>query len=221
MQPKAIFFIGLPGAGKDEQARRLIEKYGFEQVPSSQLLQKKFDSNPNDPIIKHEIELNKSGKLNSGPFTADVVMEFVYPLAAQGKGFVFSGSPRTVAEAEVEIPAMQKVYGKENVILILLELSKEAARWRIEHRRICRAHKHPIPWTPETEKLTVCPIDGSELFVRPLDAPKLVDTRFKEYEELTEPTIPVFEANGVPIFRIDATKSIEEMHRDIVAVVER
>ncbi len=221
MKPQAVFFIGLPGSGKDTQAELLVKEYGFQQVPSSQLIQKKLDADPDDPVIKHEIELNKSGKLNSGPFVANIVMEFVEPRAKQGAGFVFSGSPRTVAEAEVEIPAMQRVYGTESVILILLELSKDEARKRIATRRLCRAHKHPIPWTAETEKLTACPIDGSELYVRPLDAPELVDTRFKEYAELTEPTIPVFEANGVPIFRIDAMKSIPTMHQDIVAAVER
>lgn len=221
IKPQAVFFIGRPGSGKDTQAQLLMEEYGFEQVPSSQLIQKKFDADPNNPIIKYEIELNKTGKLNSGPFVAGIIMDFVQEQAPKGTGFVFSGSPRTVAEADVEIPAMQKVYGKDNVILILLVLDKDEARRRIITRRFCRAHKHPIPATPEFAHLTVCPQDGSELYVRPLDDPKLVDTRFKEYEELTEPTLKVFEVNGVPFFMIDATKTIEGMHQDIVAAVER
>jgi adenylate kinase len=221
MKPQAIFFIGRPGSGKDTQAQLLMEEYGFMQVPSSQLIQKKLDANPDDPIIKQEIELNKTGELNSGPFVANVIMEFVREHVSDGAGFVFSGSPRTVAEAEVEIPEMQKVYGKDNVILLLLVLDKEEARHRILTRRLCRANKHPIHATPEFAHLKVCPQDGSELYVRELDDPKLVDTRFKAYEELTEPTIKIFEANGVPFFMIDATKTIEGIHHDIVAAIER
>lgn len=221
MKPQAVFFIGRPGSGKDTQAEMLMQEYGFQQVPSSQLIQKKLDSDPNDPIIKHEIELNKSGKLNSGPFVANIILEFIRAYAVEGTGFVFSGSPRTVTEAEVLIPEMQNVYGKENVILILLELDKEEARHRITTRRLCKANKHPIPATPEFAELKACPQDGSELYVRDLDDPKLVDTRFKAYEELTEPTIPIFEKNGVPIFKIDAMKTIQGMHQDIVAAVER
>lgn len=221
MQTKVIFLVGIPGAGKDEQAGRLVQEYGFRQVPSSQLIDEEFKAHPDDPEVQSEMARNKSGLLNSPKFVAKLIMRFVEQQAKEGATFVFSGSPRTIEEAEVEIPAMQRLYGVEGVILVMLVLDKEVARWRITHRRICRAHKHPIAWTPETEKLTACPIDGSELFVRPLDDPKLVDTRFKEYEEFTAPTLQVFEKYGVPFFVIDATKSIEGMHQDIAAAVER
>ncbi len=221
MQRQAIFFVGRPGSGKDEQARRLVDEYGFQPVPSSQLIDQEFKAHSDDPDVQNEMARNKAGLLNSPKFVAKLIMRFVESHAAEGAGFVFSGSPRTIEEAEVEIPAMQKLYGSENVILVMLVLDKEVARWRIEHRRICRAHKHPVPWTPETEKLTTCPIDGSELFVRPLDAPELVDTRFRKYEELTEPTLKIFEKYGVPFFPIDATKSIEAMHQDVAVAVER
>lgn len=221
IQPQAIFFIGVPGSGKDTQAELLVEEYGFESVPSSQLIQEEFEANPNDSEVKSEIIRNKTGLLNSPKFTAKIIMRFVEPRAKAGSGFVFSGSPRTVSEAEVEIPAMQNVYGKEDVILILMELNREEARRRITTRRLCRAHKHPIPATPEFAHIKACPKDGSELYVRDLDNPTLVDTRFKVYDEETAPTIEVFKKYGVPIFRVDASQSIQGIHQDVVAAVER
>ena len=221
MQPRAIFFIGIPGSGKDTQALLLMEEYGFEQVPSSQLIQEEFEARPDDPEVQREIKRNKDGLLNSPKFVARLIMRFVEPRAKEGAGFVFSGSPRTVEEAEVEIPAMQRFYGEENVILILMDLQRDEARRRITTRRLCKAHKHPIPATPEFDHIKVCPKDGSELYVRELDNPALVDTRFKAYDEETAPTVPIFSAFGVPIFRVDASQSIQGIHQDVVAAIER
>jgi len=42
-------------------------------------------------------------------------MQEVEHVAQEGRGVIFSGSPRTMGEAEVEIPTLIEVYGKEGV----------------------------------------------------------------------------------------------------------
>ncbi|MCC6405342.1 MAG: nucleoside monophosphate kinase [Candidatus Yanofskybacteria bacterium] len=221
LRPQAVFFVGAPGSGKDTQAGLLIEEFGFIQVPSSKLILAKFAANPDDPVIREEKRKFDTGELNSGPFVAEIMMEFVRPVAAQGKGLIFSGSPRTVFEAEIEVPEMVKVYGADSVLVINLVIPDEVASSRIATRRLCRAHNHPIPATPEFASLTTCPKDGSELYVRELDDPSKTGTRFSEYRKLTEPTLNTFRANGVPIFAIDASQSIQAIHQEVVGALER
>lgn len=221
LRPQAVFFVGAPGSGKDTQAGLLIEEFGFIQVPSSKLILAKFAANPDDPVIREEKRKFDTGELNSGPFVAEIMMEFVRPLAAQGKGLIFSGSPRTVFEAEIEVPEMVKVYGADSVLVINLVIPDEVASSRIATRRLCRAHNHPIPATPEFASLTTCPKDGSELYVRDLDDPSKTGTRFSEYRKLTEPTLNTFRANGVPIFPVDAAQSIQAIHQEVVGALER
>jgi adenylate kinase len=221
MSNQVIICIGIPGTGKDTQAIRLVEEYGIVQVPSSKLLLAKFAANPDDPDIQREKEFFDTGKLNSGPFVAGVIMEFVRPLAARGVGLVFSGSPRTIHEAEVEFPELLRLYGDRNVRVIHFVLSEEDARARIAGRRFCKANKHPIPVGPEYDALTACPKDGSPLERRALDDAHLQDQRFEEYRNLTEPCLKAALKYGIAVFPVNASKSIEAIHHDIVAVVER
>lgn len=221
MSNQVIICIGIPGTGKDTQAIRLTEEYGISQVPSSKLLLAKFAANPDDPVIKQEKHLFDTGALNSGPFVAEVIMEFVRPLAQQGTGLIFSGSPRTIHEAQVEYPELLQLYGDRNVRVIHFVLSEQEARARIAKRRFCKAHKHPIPGGPDFDGLTACPKDGSPLERRPLDDAHLQDKRFAEYHELTEPCLEEAQRFGLAVFPVDASKSIEAIHHDIVAIVER
>ena len=221
LSKQVIILIGPPGSGKDTQALRLEEEYGMAQVPSSKIIRAKFAENPDDPVIQQEKVKFDTGLLNTPVLVAEWIMEFVRPLAAKGQGLVFSGSPRTPHEAEVEFPELLKLYGERNVRVILVLLSEGDARSRIAVRRFCKANKHPIPNTPEFAKLTTCPKDGSPLERRALDDASLQDTRFKEYQQLTEPCLKIAEKFGVRIFPIDGRKPIEEIHHDIVDIIER
>lgn len=218
MSNQVIILIGPPGSGKDTQAIWLAEEYDTIQVPSSQIIRAKFAQNPDDPVIKHEEELFRTGKLNTPELVAEWIMEFVRPLAVQEKGLVFSGSPRTFYEAEVEFPELLKLYGERNVRVIHMQLSDDEARRRIADRLLCKANKHPYA---ASSGLTVCPKDGSPLEHRSLDDAALQDVRFQEYHQRTEPCLEVAKKHGVAVFEVDAAKSEEAIHHDIVEIVER
>lgn len=218
MSNQVIILIGPLGSGKDTQAIRLAEDYGLVQVPSSKIIGNKFTEHPDDPIIKREIEINKSGELNTPEVVAEWIMEFVRPLAAKGQGLVFSGSPRTYYEAEVEFPELLQLYGERNIRVIHMEISDERARARIARRLFCKANKHPYSID---DGFTVCPKDGSPLERRALDEESLQDVRFKEYHERTEPCLEIAKKFGVAVFDIDADRSPDAVHHDIVEIVER
>ena len=218
---KVVIFIGPPGSGKDTQANLLVEEFGMVQMPSSKLLREKFATNPDDPEVVHEQELFDTGKLNSPVFVANVMLDFVRACAKQGKGIIFSGSPRTVGEVKAEIPVLSELYGVQHVTVLFLNLEREESKRRIAGRRFCRANSHPVPGSSEFSHLKVCPLDGSELYARPLDNPALLDTRFKEYHMLTEPCLAVLKEAGFTIHELDGSKTIQGIHQEIIGILER
>jgi adenylate kinase len=219
--PRVVLLLGAPGAGKDTQADRLVEEAGFMPIPSSQIIQKKFAENPDDPEVMRERERYDKGFLVAPELVGKWIMEYVRDALPAGKPLVFSGSPRTVPEGKVELKTLDGLVGLENVVAINLALDESVARERILKRRFCRAHKHPIPGAPEFSHLTKCPIDGSELYVRPLDDPKLLDQRFEEYHTLTAPTIELIRSSGMPFYTIDGSLPILAIHQQIMDILER
>lgn len=218
---QVAIFIGPPGSGKDTQTEFLHEEYGFVTMPSSQIIRAKFAESPDDPVIVREKELFDTGKLMTPEVVVEWMMEFVRVQASQGHSMVFSGSPRTPHEARVEAVELPKLFGPRGVVVFHLQLDEQEARARIAKRRFCKAKNHVIPGTPEFEHITTCPKDQSELFVRPLDDATLQDTRFAEYRELTEPCVQILQEAGCAVHVIDASKTIQGIHQDIVGILER
>lgn len=216
-----VIFIGPPGSGKDTQANRLVEEYGFVQVISSKILREKFAANPEDPTIRREQKNYDEGKLISPVLISEWILEFVQPEVARGKSLVFSGSPRTPHEGGVEFPAFQKLYGPQNIMVMYLDITLDEIKRRISGRRFCKANAHPIPGAPEFAHLTACPIDGSPLERRALDNPDLIRTRMEEFQTRTLPLIDIAAKFGIPVFTLDGNRSIEAVHHDVVGILER
>ena len=91
-----IIFIGAPGSGKGTQSREFIEKYGFVQLSTGDLLR---------AAIKEGRELGVLAKsfMDQGKLVPDdVIVGLVrdYLTAQAGKSVIFDGFPRTVAQAE-------------------------------------------------------------------------------------------------------------------------
>ncbi len=219
--PQAIVLIGPPGSGKDTQAAYLVEELGFVSVPSSKIIRAKFDAHPDDPVIREQKRIYDAGLLNDPVLVSEWILEFVRPLALQGQSVVFSGSPRTAHEADVEFPALQELYGVEYVRVVYLEISLEESTRRIAGRRFCVAQGHVFPGSPESEQLVACPQDGSALIRRELDAPELIATRHQQYLDRTFPVIEIARTLGVPVFSLEGGKEIEAVHHDIVGIIER
>ncbi len=63
--------------------------------------------------------------------------------------------------------------------------------------------------------------DRLEYRGRPDDHDHAIEARFSAYEKATHPILKYFEDAGVPIFEVDAERSIEEVHDAIVQAVNQ
>ncbi len=219
-QKQVIILIGPPGSGKGTQADLLAEDEGIVHLETSKIIEEKLkNGDSGDPVLAQARNDFKSGKLVDPAVVTSWVIEKVRGLAAQGKGIVFSGSFRTVYEAEHEIPVSEELYGKGNIHILSIVLSEEESVKRNSFRRICKANRHPIPNFPEYEKITRCPQDDSEIETRVLDKPETIRVRYQTYLKETEPVLAVFARYGYQVTVINGEQPIRKVHDDIKDVL--
>ncbi|MCX8016031.1 MAG: nucleoside monophosphate kinase [Patescibacteria group bacterium] len=204
--PKILIFYGPPGAGKDTQAKRVAFKSGAHIVSSSKLIEEKiFDPNlQNDPIIQRERKNYESGALCTPEWVTEIINNKVKELYQKNISLIFTGSPRTLYEAENEIPFWESIYNKENIFVIVINLTDESSIFRNSHRRICEKCGYPVIYSFETEMWQFCPMCGGKIVDRGiLDNPETIKVRLVEYRERTKPVIDYFINRGYSIIEID------------------
>ncbi len=216
-----VILIGPPGSGKGTQAELLADKFGLVHLETSKLGEAKINDQElvkSDPEVAEAKRLYDMGQLFPPPWTVKLVAEKIKELSEKNRGIVFSGSPRTLFEAEAELPTLEEFYGKENIKIFNIELSEHSSVERNSNRRICEKNRHPIPDFPEFKTLTECPKDGSKLIARPLlDATtEKIIFRYKVYLERTQPVIVSLKERGYKITEINGDQLIDKVFKDIV-----
>jgi len=228
---QVIILFGPPGAGKGTQAELLSDKLNLYYFETSKALEDKFreaeglsESSPERLIdvggskydILNEKKLWKEGILCSPPFVAYLVKEKIKKLSEERKNLILAGSPRTLIEGKEVVPLLKKLYGAENIKVILIEISPEQTVYRNSNRRLCELMRHPILYAEETENLSICPLDGSKLIKRAgLDDPETIKIRLKEYKERTFPLVDYFKAEGLKVSEINGEQSVSDVYKDI------
>ena len=236
MKKQVIILFGPPGAGKGTQAELLSDKLNLYYFETSKILEQEFqeaETMPSDAkkrfitiagekydVLK-EYEVWKAGLLCSPPFVSYLVKKKIKELAGAGKNLVIAGSPRTLPEGKEVMPLLAELYGKENIKIILIEISPGQTLFRNTHRRICELMRHPILYNKETEKIKFCPLDGSRLIRRKgLDNPENIKVRLKEYKERTLPLFEYFQQEGFIVREINGEQSVADVFKDILKALE-
>ena len=231
MNKQVIILFGQPGAGKGTQADLLSDKTNYYHFESSKIIEACFKNE--DPEKTFEIDGQKfkvadekirweSGLLNSPPFVVSLLIEKIKALAKEDSSIIFSGSPRTVYEAEKEISLLIELYEIENIKFIMLEIKSDTTIFRNSHRRICELMRHSILFSPETEQLTKCPLDGSNLVKRKgLDDLETIKKRLEVFKEQTLPVTEIIQKQGLVLNKVNGEQTVADVHKDILAVLNK
>lgn len=212
-----VILMGPPGSGKDTQAELLAREVNLDHLKSSKIIENKFlTADPDDPIIRAEKEKKTSGGLVTPSLVQQWVIEEIRRSFDEDRGIIFSGSPRTVSEAEAELPVLEELYGRDNIYILSISLSLEESIKRNSHRRVCQANNHPIPNFPEYENLKNCPEDGSPIIIRSDDTAEKAKHRYKVYLAETKPVIDFLSKKGYNIVEVNGEQPIEDIHREIL-----
>ena len=213
---KVIFLIGPPGSGKGTQAELLAKELGFYHFEISKVIEEKFkNADSSNKEITHQKEHWIAGELVHSELVAKWFLEKVNELKDKVNGFVFSGSARTLKEAEEELGYLEGVYGKENIMAVEIKLTEEESIKRNSARRICLKNRHPIPNFQEYANIKICPEDGSEIIIRELDKPEIIKERYQVYLRDTAPVIDYFKKSGYKMEDVNGEQSIEGVFGEI------
>jgi adenylate kinase len=211
-----IVLLGPPGAGKGTQAARLQANRGMVQLSTGDMLREAVASC--SPIGAEAKAVMASGKLVSDAIVSALIGERLD--AAEAKGAIVDGYPRTRAPAEA-LDLLLAERGRTLDFVIELEVEEEALVERIAGRFSCAdcgASFHDRFMQPRQEG--ACDLCGSANFIRrPDDNEQTVRRRMAEYRAKTAPILPYYEERGL-VQRVDGMASVEQVAAQIDAILD-
>lgn len=206
-----ITFIAPPAGGKGTQSAKVSKKYGIPHISTGDLLR-----NTNDEGIKN---LLKQGKF----VNEDIVTKLLKERLSQSdcdKGYVLDGYPRTLKQAQ-NYEAILKELGKEDIIIIVLDLDKEIAAKRVIGREICQNCGHVFNNLFEdtkSKKENICDNCGDGLTKRADDTLETFEKRYHTYQTKTEPLIKHYEAKGI-VYHVNSGINKDYTFREIEKII--
>lgn len=200
-----IVLLGPPGAGKGTQGELLSERLGIPKIATGDVFRKAIKEGT--PLGMKAKEYMDRGDLVPDEVILDIMGEALSSPEAQ-KGAILDGVVRTVPQAEGLVGKMKEL-GRSLDAIILFEVDDEELVKRLSSRTVC-----DVCQTPYTglEPGTPCPKeDGGTLVRRKDDEPEAVRNRLKVYHTQTSPVVRWFEQEGMPVHRINAVGTVEEV----------
>ena len=164
---KNIIIFGAPGSGKGTYSDAIVERYGMGHISTGDVLRAE---------IKNETELGKvaQGYISNGQLIPDDLMIEIlaktYDAQPTGKGVIFDGFPRTIAQAEA-LKKMLAERGHELGIMIELVVEEDILMFRLLRRAKEQGRE-----------------DDNE---------ETIKKRFEVYQNQTAPLIEWFEREGI------------------------
>ena len=210
-----IILLGPPGAGKGTQAKRLEDSRGMVQLSTGDMLREAKSSGTE--MGKRVAEVMDRGELVTDEIVIGLIRE---KLAQGGKGFIFDGFPRTLAEADA-LEALMAEMGQHVDAVIEMRVDDEALVSRISGRFTCGncgEVYHDV--TKPTKVAGVCDVCGStDLRRRADDNAESLKTRLMEYYKKTSPLIGYYYAKG-NLSPVDGLADIDVVAAEVAAVLD-
>ena len=164
---KNIIIFGAPGSGKGTYSDEIVKRYGMGHISTGDVLRAE---------IKNGTELGKiaKGYIDNGQLIPDELMIEIlaktYDEQPAGKGVIFDGFPRTIAQAEA-LKKMLAERGHELGIMIELVVEEDILMARLLNRAKEQG--------------------------RADDNEETIKKRFEVYRNQTAPLIEWFEKEGI------------------------
>ena len=209
-----IVLLGVPGAGKGTQAKRLSTALSLPHVSSGDLFRENL--NNGTPIGEEAKKYLSKGELVPDEITIEMVRERLAQPDAHA-GAILDGFPRTAGQAE----ALDGMAGGSVRTAVHVEVPFERLVARMSGRRVCREQGHVFhrEYKPSKKK-GICDIDGSELYQRDDDKPETVRHRLKVYKEQTEPLIEYYRERDL-LVEVNGDQPIDSVTEQILLSLEQ
>lgn len=194
MNSETFIFYGIVGSGKGTQVKLLQDflktKDGKEIIyayPGNEYRKIVESGTQTADLVKRTLG---NGDLQPDFLTNSIFVNMLISNLSPDKHLIADGYPRTLVQAEC-FEDIMKFYGRENIKIIYLEVSKEEVTKRMKLRG-----RHD-----DTD-------DG-------------IERRFNEYENKVIPSMNYLkEKSGYQFLNINGEQSVEDVHKDIIKALK-
>jgi adenylate kinase len=184
-----LLLVAYPGAGKGTQATKLAAHYGIAQLSSGELLRAEVAQGT--PIGERVDSYLRRGDLVPDDLVFELLSKRVLE-AAQGRGYVLDGFPRTLRQAEAT-HSLAQAHGVELQAVIYPAVGRDELLRRLRARA-----------TQEG---------------RDDDDEATIANRFNVFETQTEPLLDYYAQRGL-VLRIDGEQPVEAVFADITRTLD-
>lgn len=203
MDKKAIIFLGPPGSGKGTQGNLVLDllKKDYEYFDSGKTLEKIIRDEKlaaKDPEVKKARQAFLTGKLMDPFFVLNFPKVAAESAARKNRGIIFTGSPRTILEAEGNkknqglLSRLEELYGRDNVVAVLLDIPVAES--------VKRNSKRGRPG---------------------LDESAVIKIRCQEYRKNTYPVIKSLRQRKMKVQKIDGRPAIEVVFKSVIQALKK
>ena len=211
-----LLFIGAPGSGKGTQSKLLIDKFGFVQLSTGDLLRASIASKTQVGLKAKEYM--DVGKLVPDDVLINLVSNYLKTLKT-GTSVVFDGFPRTVIQAESLGKLLNSMSQKIDHV-VYFKIDEKIVIDRLTGRRTCTkcGEIYHIVTKP-TKVSDVCDKCGSQTVQRPDDKQEVIGKRLTEYAKNTAPVIDYYSSQKRMI-EVNAADDPEVVFKNVLKYIE-
>jgi len=201
-----ILFIGPSGSGKDTQANLLKKQKGFDVVSTGDLLRDVSQGN-----TKMQKFLKQDMNDGFAPDTLIYGLLEVYLKQSKFDNFVLTGGVRRSSQVDLLDQTLEN-YGDDLDKVFYFELSDDEAIKRLKNRL-----KDNVTGEIYNAETNPPPIEIADRLVKRADDAEMAFTlnRLRAFHKDSLEIINKYESRGI-LIKIDASKSIEDIQRQIV-----
>lgn len=213
-----IILLGVPGAGKGTQAKRLVARYHIPQLSTGDMFREIAASGTE--VGQRLWTTMETGELVADDLVCEVVRERIHrPDCAHG--YILDGFPRTLPQAEWYVRFLeQNGGGASRLIVIYLTVGYNDLYRRLLGRRSCpKCGRIYNDFTQPPRQAGVCDLDQTPLVQRKDDDPAVIRERLSAYEQQTLPLVNFFRRRGC-LLQISGAEAVDRVSERIFAAVD-
>lgn len=211
-----MVLLGAPGAGKGTLAAALKDELGVHHISTGDLIRAEIKGGtPIGLEIKRFVE---SGGLVPDEVVTRMIEGKVKATAADGRGYMFDGFPRTGTQAG-DLDSVLAQHGLSVNFALFMEASIDVVLQRLTGRRVCKicgALFHLTNMPPKKEG--ICDACGGELYQRTDDNKETIMKRMSVYNEQTRPIIDFYKGQG-KLKTINADTGADDVRKALLQIL--